>query len=192
MAGSRIDVTPPEGEGGQEHERERDQGYAAEVRPVYAVLYGGAVVVEGGDGAPVFEVFGGAAYGVDEVHAEEQEGRDGDGEGPPVEERRAKESKRAKRHGYGPQVEHAVRDLPPRQVNVHERGRAPGEEADDGADPEQREGGGEEAADDQLPARQGVAEQYVYGAALFGAGYSIGQREYGKERQGQRREAQEL
>src|SRR5918995_5791499 len=192
MAGSRIDVTPPEGEGGQEHERERDEGYAAKVRPVDTVLDGGAIVVEGGGGAPVFEVFGGAAYGVDEVHAEEQEGRDGDGEGPAVEQRRAQECQRTERHGYRPQVEHAVRDLPQREVNVHERGRAPGDEADDGTDPEQREDGGEKAARDQLPARQGVAEQDVYGAALFGTGYGVGEREYGEERQGQWREAEEL
>src|SRR5215213_6305388 len=115
MAGSRIDVTPPEGEGGQEHERERDEGYAAKVRPVYAVLDGRAVVVEGGGWAPVFEVFGGAAYGVDEVHAEEEEGRDGDGEGPAVEERRAKQRQGAEHDGYRPQVEHAGRNLPQRE-----------------------------------------------------------------------------
>src|SRR5918993_2388025 len=100
MAGSRIDVTPPEGEGGQEHERERDEGYAAKVRPVDTVLDGGAIVVEGGGGAPVFEVLGGASYGVDEVHAEEQKGGDGDGQGPAVEERGAQKGQGAERQGY--------------------------------------------------------------------------------------------
>src|SRR5215217_2199186 len=136
MAGSRIDVTPPEGEGGQEHERERDEGHAAKVRPVDAVLYGGAVVVEGGGGAPVFEIFGGSAYGVDEVHAEEQEGRDGDGEGPAMEQSRAQQRQGAEHDAYRPQVEYPARNLPQGEFHVHEHRRTPDEQADDGADPE--------------------------------------------------------
>ena len=51
---------------------------------------------------------------------------------------------------------------------------------------------GEEVADDELPARQGVAEEDVYGAALFGPCQGVGEREYREERQRQRREPEEL
>jgi len=73
---SRIYVSASEGERGQKHEHERDEGYAAESDPVDAVLDGRAVVVEDRGVPPVFEVFGGAPYGVDQVHAEEEKGRD--------------------------------------------------------------------------------------------------------------------
>src|SRR5215208_6411398 len=97
-----VYISASEGEGGEEREGERDEGHADEVGPVDAVFDGRAIVVEGGGGSPVFEVFGGAAYGVDEVHAEEEEGRDGDGEGPAVEKRRAQQRQGAEYDGYRP------------------------------------------------------------------------------------------
>src|ERR687889_836273 len=85
----RIYISSPEDERGQEQEYECDEGYAAKVCPVYAVLDGRTVVVEDGERPPVFEVFRSPAYGVYQVHAEEQEGGDGYGETPAVEGCRA-------------------------------------------------------------------------------------------------------
>ena len=54
-------VPAAEGEDGQHYQREGDEREAGEVRPVDAIFYGGAVVVEGGGGLEVFEVFRDAA-----------------------------------------------------------------------------------------------------------------------------------
>ena len=57
----RVYVPATEGEDREEHEDEGGEREAREVRLVDAVFYGGAVVVEGGGGLEVFEVFGDAA-----------------------------------------------------------------------------------------------------------------------------------
>ena len=53
----RVYVPAAEGEGRQQDQREGDEREAPEIPPVDAVFYGGAVVVEGGGGLEVFEVF---------------------------------------------------------------------------------------------------------------------------------------
>jgi hypothetical protein len=78
------------------------------------------------------------------------------------------------------------------EVHVHEGGGDLGKGAHDGQYRQQREGYGGEAADHELPARDRVPEQDVYGAALLRAGYGAGRRQDREESERQRGQQKDL
>lgn len=79
----RVEVASSTGERCQRRKGEGGEGYAGEARPVDAVFYGQAVVLDRRR-PKVFEVLGDAAQGVYQVHLEGHER--GDGQRSQVEE----------------------------------------------------------------------------------------------------------
>lgn len=81
----RVEVVSSTGQRRQRRKGEGGEGYAGEARPVDAVFYGRAVVVDRRR-PKVFEVLGEAAQGVYQVYLEGHERGDGDGQRSQVEE----------------------------------------------------------------------------------------------------------